>query len=246
MLNLVKTLFFLSLAALVFGFCKGDVLPSPSELLPQLKTDPLQTPTFRAPFDVSVKQITYRIKPLYHYELYGLVVSKHEADSFIDQVHKSWGDHLNAADLCVIWGKNALSGAYEQIEFSSGQWTCYAQTKSQEAWESFSEHHISNNHMISERHELLQTLRRARVGDQVHFKGYLAEYSHDNFLRGSSTVRTDSGNGACETVYMESFTILKPGPRRWRIVRWVSALVLLLSVCAWFFMPIGYTAYTEE
>jgi hypothetical protein len=121
LLRLIKTLFFSSLALLAFALYKGDELPPPTGLLPQLQDEPVQNPTSRQPFDVRVNNIDYHIKPLYSYELYGLVVSKHEADSLIDYAHKQWGDHLNTADLCVIWGENAFSGVYEQMSFSSAQ-----------------------------------------------------------------------------------------------------------------------------
>jgi len=53
------------------------------------------------------------------------------------------------------------------------------------------------------------------VGDQIYFKGYLAEYAHSNrtFTRGTSTSRTDTGNGACETVYVEDYQILRQANR---------------------------------
>ncbi|GHU09929.1 hypothetical protein AGMMS50225_12130 [Betaproteobacteria bacterium] len=238
MLRLIKLLFFGSLALLAFALYKGDELPPPTRLLPQLQGEPVQKPTSRRPFDVHVNNIDYHIKPLYSYELYGLVVSKHEADSFIDYAHKQWGDHLNTADLCVIWGENAFSGVYENMSFSSAQWTCYANASDQETWEQFSGERLSNNYMLSDRRDILSALKKVRVGDQIHFKGYLAEYSHgDNFRRGSSTVRTDTGNGACETVYTESFDILQRAPTRWRIIRWVAGLLLISCIYAWFALP---------
>ena len=159
MLCLIKTLFFGSLALLLFAVFKGDELPPPAGLLAELRKAPVQRPTSRQPFDVRVNNIDYHIKPLYSYELYGLVVSKHEADSFIDYAHKQWGDHLNTADLCVIWGENAFSGIYEKSSFSSAQWTCYWETSDREAGEKFSNEQFSNNHMISDLHDILGTLR---------------------------------------------------------------------------------------
>jgi hypothetical protein len=92
--------------------------------------------------------------------------------------------------------------------------------------------------MLSDRRDILKTLKKVQIGDQIHFKGYLAEYSHgNNFHRGSSTVRTDTGNGACETVYTESFDILKRAPARWRAIRWGAGFLLVFCICAWFALP---------
>ena len=240
MLIIVKRTFFISLVILAIGIFAGDTLPSPDKLDPRLENDPAQEKTDKNPFDVTVNKISYRINPLYDYELYGLVVSKHEADSFADQAHKLWNDHLNTADLCVVWGKNAFSGIYERLKFSSGQWTCYVQSSTMEDWRKFSNEHLSNNHILSDRRDINKKLRKVRVGDQIHFTGYLAEYSHGDFFRGTSTVRTDTGNGACETVYVEDFSVIKTGPRFRLFVRRLALIAFLVSIIAWFVAPDRY------
>jgi hypothetical protein len=239
MLLLIKTVFLASLVALALGFFHYDEFPPHAAILPQLNADPVQEAVNLPPFETTVNRLTYRIKPLYRYELYGLVVSKHEADGFIDYVHKQWGDYLNTADICVVWGRNALSGIYTEVEFSSGQWTCYASAPN-EIGRQFSMHHLSNNHMLADRPDLQKKIKEARIGDQIHFKGYLAEYSRGNFRRGTSTVRTDSGNGACETVYAESLDILKRAPSFWRTIRWLAAGMLCAAILAWFMLPSRY------
>ncbi len=80
-----------------------------------------------------------------------------------------------------------------------------------------------------------------RVGDQVHVRGYLAEYSHDqglHFFRGTSTTRTDQGNGACETVYATDAEILRAGNGGWRIAFWVAVAVFVIGIAAWLMAPI--------
>ncbi|GHU47245.1 hypothetical protein AGMMS50289_22160 [Betaproteobacteria bacterium] len=236
--RLVGILFFASLVVLALGLYRGDELPAATELLPALAAAPLQTPAVRKPFDVTVNDVDYHIEPLYRYELYGLVVSKHMADGLIDYVHKQWSDHLNTADLCVVWGKVALSGIYTQFSFASGQWTCWYQTHSSEAWQQFSEDQLSNNHILSDQANIRSLLKEVRVGDQIYVEGHLAKYSHDGgFQRGSSTTRTDRGNGACETVFAEELRILKHSPALWRTLRWGAAIMLLLLSLLWFLLP---------
>ncbi|MDR3056352.1 MAG: hypothetical protein LBU53_13335 [Zoogloeaceae bacterium] len=238
MSRLVGILFFCSLVVLILGFYRGDEMPTVAELLPELATEPLQTSAAKPPFDVTVGDVAYHIKPLYRYELYGLVVSKHTADGWLDYAHKAWGDALNTADLCVVWGKNAFSGLYTEFSFASGQWTCWYQTRSDEAWRQFSEDQLSNNHMLSHQAQVRATLKRVRVGDQIHIKGHLVEYSHDGgFQRGSSTTRADRGNGACETIFAEDLRILKRAPTLWRALRWLAGAMLLLCGLLWFLLP---------
>ena len=241
-MRFVKLLFFSSLIAFLFGLYKGDALPSPAELLPALGNEPKQKSISRPAFETTVNEIVYRVKPLHDYELWGLVFSKHYADSLIDYAHKEWGDHLNTVDLCVIWGRNAFSGIYEAMRFRSGQWTCYAQS-SAAIWEQFSLNGLSNNHILTDRDAIRRMLKQVRLGDQIHFRGYLVEYSHaDGFYRGTSATRDDTGDGACETVFIEEFDILQQGPRRWLVLRWVAGLALLVSVVAWWRLPDSFHA----
>jgi len=75
----------------------------------------------------------------------------------------------------------------------------------------------------------------ARTGDQVHFKGYLAEYKLEDgsFERGTSVSRDDQGNGACETVFVTDFEILQSANDWWWLTYYyvrfilISCLVLL-------------------
>lgn len=238
--NLVKWLLIASLLLLIVALWRSNALPPPAELRPALLDEPVQEQIQQTAFDVTSNQITYKVQPLYQYDLVGLVVSKHDADTWWDYLHREWNDHLNIVDLCVVWGNNARSGTYADIDFSSGQFTCNFSTKSSEAYAAFDQSAISNNHLLSDDPRIAKAMLAARVGDQIHFRGRLAEYSHNHgfpFKRGTSTVRTDSGNGACETVLVESFEILKAGGKPWRALVWIASLMLLFGAIAWFVLP---------
>jgi hypothetical protein len=78
------------------------------------------------------------------------------------------------------------------------------------------------------------------VGDQVHFRGYLVDYTGPAGTRVSSTVRTDTGNGACEVVYVEGFEILDSTNRLWRRAFKGSLLALLASLIVWALLPVKF------
>jgi hypothetical protein len=239
--RLGKLLFICGLALLLTAIWKKDVLPAPQELRDELLDEPRQVEVQRAPFQASVDDVTYDVRPLYKYELHGVVVSRHDSNTWWDYIHKEWNDKLNVADLCVVWGNNVRSGAYRDIEFSSGQFVCNFQTSSSEAYAAFDQTAISNNHLLSADPGLARKIRDVRIGDQVHFSGYLAEYSHNHgfpFKRGTSTVRTDSGNGACETVYVEDFDILHRGGGQWHTLQWLGVGLMIAGVIAWFTLPV--------
>ena len=183
---------------LVLGLAlwQSDALPAPAELVPGLQDEPLQTPVNQGAYTTSSEGVTYTIAPLYAYDLVGLVVSKHDAKTWWDYLHREWNDNLNIVDLCVIWGNNARNGSYADMDFSSGQFTCNFSTRSDAAFAAFDQTAISNNHLLTDQPALAKKLRTVRVGDQIHFRGHLAEYSHQHgtdFKRGTSTVRTNTG-----------------------------------------------------
>jgi hypothetical protein len=240
---LTKTLLICGLLLLIAALTQRHALPAPDRLLKHLLQEPEQLPVPRKPLTTTVGGVTYRIDPLYSYDLHGLVVSRHDSGGWMDYIHREWNDHLNVVDLCVIWGRNAVTGSYRDIDFSSGQFVCYWQTSSQTAYAAFDPSAISNNHLLTDDPRVAKQLRAVRVGDQIRFRGYLAEYSHNHggqpFQRGTSTVRTDTGNGACETVYVQDIEILRRGGSPWRTLLWVAVALLAIGVIAWFRLPLS-------
>ena len=236
----VSIAFWLSVVLTLVSWWRRDELPAPDALLPATHIEPLQTEAARTPFTTKVGETTYHIRPVYRYELTGLVVSAHDTHVFWDSMHLDAHDDLNVVDLCVIWGMNATSGAYQHASFSSGQYTCWATWSGRPREVPFATSAVSNNHLLTDRTELASVMLSARVGDQVHFRGWLSEYEHDNgfhFVRGTSTVRTDTGNGACETVFVDQFEILARGGGGFRVLFWVGIVATLASVGAWFSAP---------
>ncbi len=180
-------------------------LPAPAQLKAELRNEPLQQDTGDKPFQTTVGGVTYTVKPVADYEIWGLVVSEHASDTWWDWVHAAWNDNLNVVDLCVVFAENVERGGYVGISYSSGSFVCYAETRSSEAWRRFSMRALSNNHLLADRAAVARRLKSVEVGDQVRIRGWLAEYQHDQgfaFKRGTSLTRDDTGNGACEVVYV--------------------------------------------
>jgi hypothetical protein len=240
----VRAVLFASAAVFLLAWWQRDALPPPARLAAQVFDEPLQKTTSRDAFQTTVGGIEYTVKPLYTYDLYGLIVSKHNADTWWDWIHQAANDKLNVTDLCVVWGANAQQGAYRDVAFESGEFECYAHTASREAWARFDMTSISNNHLLTDDPGIASVLRGVRVGDQIHFRGYLAEYSHHHgfaFRRGTSITRTDTGNGACETVYATDVEVLRPGNGGWRFAFWAAALAFAAGIVAWFGLPFHAT-----
>ena len=114
----------LLVSLLVLSFVRDGRLPPPSALVSELADEPVQLPTTRPPFDVTIEKMTYRIVPMASYELKGMVVSYHDSKTWWDYIHKAAGDFLNVNDLCVVWGADAVTGLYKEMSFSNGEFTC--------------------------------------------------------------------------------------------------------------------------
>jgi hypothetical protein len=77
----------------------------------------------------------------------------------------------------------------------------------------------------------------ARKGDQVHFKGWLVSYGIKGspYRRTSSTTRFDRGNGACETVFINEFRVLRAANPGWRALYRLSLVLMAISAAVLLF-----------
>ena len=138
-------------------------------------------------------------------------------------MHRLSADHLNVADLCVVWGDTARSPLLDRIKFWNGIFTCNFSTRDQAAWRAFDVTEVSNNHLVSDDARVRDAIDRVRIGDQVRIRGSLSAYiSPNGSKRGTSTTRTDTGDGACETIYVDDFEIVARGRGGWRMAMWAS------------------------
>ncbi len=232
----------LLLTALALSHLRKDDLREVGSLLPELQEEPYQEQSTRSVFEFNYRGADYVVEPVAEYELYGLVVSHNNIHSFIDIYHTD--DSVDIKDLCVIWGENAENTSFKQVEFWSEPWTCWTRWPGGQNIE-FNMQALSNNHILSDNSTIRNRIRQMQIGDQVFLKGMLVNY-HDKkqsaFVRKTSTVRNDSGNGACEVLFVEEAHVLKKGPQFWRTInRWSKKLLLLLL--AWSIGQFLYSAY---
>lgn len=237
--RLARTVFPLAVLAFAASLFMRSRLPDKGLILEPLLQAPVQTGDgVPEPFEVERKGFTYAVKPLFSYELWGMIVSYHHSASFIDLSHKQWNDYLNTKDICVIWGRNVETGVYERMRFRNRDFTCYYRYPDRETGELFTENCLSNNHILPSDPLVAEAVLKARKGDQIHFKGWLVSYGIKGapYSRGSSTVRNDRGNGACEVVYVTEFEILREANAAWRSLHKLSLVLAVLALAALIFI----------
>ena len=236
-MKLTNIIIVVSFVWLLVSFWNRNDLPGNIDYVPEIADEPAQKRTSKSPFDVSYEGVQYNVAPEFEYDIVGMIVSYRHHDNN-SRMHRLANDHLNMLDVCVVWGDNTAGAQLQKIKFWNGIFTCNFQTRDQVAWDLFDVNQISNNHLISDDDFVRDQVRKIRIGDQIRVKGYLASYGDPNIgLRGTSTTRTDAGDGACETIYVESFRILRPATSYWRISMYASLFVLLLGLFMHFRRP---------
>jgi len=231
--RLFRLMLLASLTVLAISFFQKDKLPDPGFFSDAVLVEPRQTPTQKSPFETKVNNQTYTVTPLFEYELSGVVVTDYESGSFGDIYHhRKWKDFLNVKDLCVVWGQNITSGVFRKLRYDSGPWTCFFKVPDRKTGERFRDDQLSNNHLLTDELDLHHQIMRAAPGDEVRIKGVLANYQNTaiGFDRGTSISRTDTGNGACETIYVTDFSITKKANRVWRMLYRLSGVASAVAV----------------
>lgn len=241
--TLNRGLMIASALTLLVAFFKRNEIPSNIDFQPQLEHAPRQQPLEARPTTVPYAGVDYRVEPLYSYELHGLVVSYRHHDGE-DSMHRWSNDHLNVADICVVWSDTAFSPTLPKLDFWNGIFTCNVQTRDSVAWANFKMNQLSNNHLVSADPFIRDRIAEVRIGDQIRIKGALARYGAvGGGLRGTSTTRDDTGDGACETILVEEIEIIEPGFSRWRAALWAALALLAATLAVHFALP--YRPYRD-
>ena len=189
-------------------------LPDPSRIGSAIReTEPLQEASDGRPFAIVIKGYTYAITPRATYDISGLVVSQHRGDAFFNLGHKV--DPGNIKDVCVVWGDAVTSGAYRKVTFTSGEFTC-SFSWSRNFTPPFNPEKASNNHLIPATAAIDRQIRAIHVGDQIRLTGFLVDYTvtkdgQEIFTRRTSLTRSDTGNGACEILYVTGLSVIAKG-----------------------------------
>ncbi|MEZ5471108.1 MAG: hypothetical protein R3E90_04955 [Marinicella sp.] len=222
----------ISFLLLLISFFKRNDFTSDLQVLAQLSQEPMQSLVEIPAFTTIYNEETFKVIPKYAYEIHGLVVSYRVHDSEYGQmIHALSKDHLNVADYCVVWGISADPEILHEFDFFNGQFTCNFSTHSESAWQAFNQFQLSNNHLLATDDDIRNTITDIKIGDQISIKGWLSHYiGPSGYERGSSTVRTDTGDGACETIFVNDIEILSSMQSKWRTLLSFSFGAFLISL----------------
>ena len=120
---------------------------------------------------------------------------------------------LSPIDLALGWGVMSDSAVLNKIDISqSSRWYRTKYELPSPIPEQQIIFNSSNMHMIPASKSIERSLKKIRKGDIVLIRGYLVDVDHDSgWYWRSSMSRNDTGDGACELVYVESMSVEASG-----------------------------------
>lgn len=180
----------------------GNSVLNPS-LYEGIIPDPVQT-ILKEPETVyiSVDEVDIPIVLLADYTIEGVIKSKKEYSDYSSQISQF--------DVALAWGSLNEKEVYSHINYSqSGRWYYYNFDKDVTVSSSYIAEHSANVHLINQDLLVLKKIENLNMNDHVKLVGYLVNVNFDNGTWKSSLTRTDTGNGACEIMYVTDVEVIK-------------------------------------
>jgi hypothetical protein len=146
----------------------------------------------------------FTITPLADFSLTARVLSR--ADYGFDRESS-----ISPTDLALGWGRMSDSAVLARLAISqSGRWYYYHwNTDAPPIPKDEIIRSSANMHMLPADDTVRWELKQVRPGDVVHLEGQLIEaHRADGSVWRSSMTRDDSGDGACEVVYVRSLVVM--------------------------------------
>lgn len=144
----------------------------------------------------------YSIQPLAHFHVRARVLSK-------KSYRRGREADLSPVDLALGWGPMSDERVLEKISIRQSNRWYFWQVREFPIPRREIERNSANMHIIPANHEVSEALKDVRDGHIVEFDGQLVRAEgHNNWRWSSSLTRDDTGDNACELVWVEDFKIL--------------------------------------
>lgn len=152
----------------------------------------------RAAFDVN----GLAVRPLAEYAVTARVLS-------IERYHSGRESSLSPVDFALGWGRMSDPAVVSRLSISqSGRWYHWRYSGEPPIPHREIEVSSANVHLVPASKEVARALARAQTGSIVSLRGYLIEaQGSDGWSWRSSLSRDDTGNGACEIMFVQAVDI---------------------------------------
>lgn len=178
-----------------------SLLSSETAPRPNALREPEQLETGRGPFDETRGRRTFRITPRAAYDVAARVGATERY---------RWGASgaLLPWDFVLAWGAATREPAWSHVAYvQTGRFYNWS-TRDASLDPGYVSSHTANTHLIPASRRVAFALAHVRRGDVVRLEGDLVDVDGpDGFVWKTSLTRTDTGPGACETLYVRAVTI---------------------------------------
>ena len=145
-----------------------------------------------------IRKGAYRIKALAEYDIKARVLGA-------EHYHLDREADLSKVDLAVGWGAMSDPEVLGKISISQSSRFFYWHVDEFPIPQRMIESQSANMHTIPSNSDIADRLASIRTGDIIRIHGYLVEATaEDGWRWRSSLSRNDTGDGACELVWVES------------------------------------------
>jgi hypothetical protein len=151
---------------------------------------------------VRLEKPGYRFKPVAYFGLEARVLSKR-------LYHNDAGSAISPVDLALGWGRMSDTTVIRKLNIrQSDRFYFYSWSQNPPIPMGEIVASSANMHLIPANENIRVRLERLKPGNLVHIKGFLVNVTGPNgFYWNTSTVRHDTGNGACEIVWVADLVV---------------------------------------
>lgn len=229
--RMVKATMYLCMLGWIASIWMCTRLPPSALIRKELFNQPLQQGTTRDTFYYTYKGQSITVTPVADYTISGVIVSHNDPKDWwrFDLVHDDRS--LDTRDICLVWGSNLKHDDYRRAHFHSDDWMCNWQYGSDVHY--LMDNEISNNHLITDSDAIRDIINHLQIGDQITIRGMLANYSEERWdgqFRTTSLTREDTGNGACEIIFVRDIVVLHSYNGRWARLKEICFWGLIVSL----------------
>ncbi|HEY0943207.1 MAG TPA: hypothetical protein VGE08_24195 [Steroidobacter sp.] len=160
-----------------------------------VSAEPVQVLVERPPFSFG----DYQLTPLADFDVEARVLS-------VEKYRVDGGARLSPVDFALGWGPMSDSAVLEHFRIRQGGRFFSIHPDEQAIDLNTAMLNASNMHLIPADSVIKDRLASVKIGNIVRLRGQLVSVrGPNNFTWTSSLTRKDTGNGACELFYVESF-----------------------------------------
>lgn len=189
----------LLILALLWVGCRSEVRYPPGPIAPNA---PVQADVGDVPL---LNKDEYLITPVARFEVEARVLGT-------ERYRNGREANLSPMDLALGWGPMSDQNVVDELDISQGARFYFWKARRLPIPRGDIIRHSANMHLIPATDAVREALMKVRLGEIVRFQGYLVNVrASDGWRWRTSTRRDDTGNGACELIWVEEL-MSYPGP----------------------------------